>query len=98
MLERRFGGAHFLDLVLREEPAGELWRADHLPRERLDASGEKAGKRGLAIAVGAEERDAVVRVEPEIETRQDRLVRHIAGSDTVERDQGRAEARRLRPD
>src|SRR5436190_23349082 len=96
MLERRLGGSHLLDLVLGEEAAGELWRADHLPRERLDASGEKARKGGLAIAVGAEERDAVVRVEPQIETRQDRLVRHIAGADPVERDQGWAEARRLR--
>src|SRR5437868_12207939 len=96
MLERRFGWAHFLDLVLRKEPAGELWRADHLPRERLDAAGEKARKRGLAIAVGAEERDAIVGVEPQIEPRQDRLAGHITGADPVEREQGWAQLGRLR--
>jgi hypothetical protein len=50
--------------MLCEEPAGELWRADHLPGKRLEAAGEKAREGGLAVAIGTEQRDAVVGVEP----------------------------------
>jgi hypothetical protein len=64
MVKGRFRGAHLLDLMLCEEPAGELWRADHLPGKRLEAAGEKAREGGLAVAIGAEQRDAVVGVEP----------------------------------
>ena len=56
-------------------------------------AGEQLGERGLAVAVAAEQRDAVVRIDPEAEPRQDRLALLIADAGIVERQQRRAQAR-----
>src|SRR4051812_49643749 len=81
---------HLLDLMLRKEAAGELRRPGHRTGERRQPAGEQAGEGGLAVAVGAEEGDAVVRVEPQIEPRQHRLSGRVPGADPLERDQRRA--------
>src|ERR1700730_10354540 len=73
--------------MLREEPAGELWRPGDLSRERREAAGEQPGECRLAVAVGADQRDAVVGIEPQVEPRQYRVAKDIADADPVERDQ-----------
>ncbi len=54
-----------LALVLREIPDLEPGRPAELARQRRQAAGQKPRERGFAVAVGAEQRDAVVHVEPQ---------------------------------
>src|SRR5947209_17848949 len=91
MIEGRGLGPHLLDLVLCKETAAQFRRAGHPARERLEPTGEQPGEGGLAVAVGAEERDAVVRIKPQIEAGENRFPWGVAGADPVERDQWRAE-------
>ena len=98
VIEGRFVGPHFLDLMLREKSAGELSRPGHAPSDRRQAPGEQTRQCCLAVAVGAEQRDAVVGVEPQIEPRQHRFSRDIADRGPLERDQRRVQLRRIRKD
>jgi len=66
--------------VLGEETAGEPRGPSHLARHRLEPAAEETGKGGLPVAVGAEQRDAVVGIEPEVDVPQDRLARLVADS------------------
>ena len=84
--------------MLREKSAGELSRPGHAPSDRRQAPGEQTRQCCLAVAVGAEQRDAVVGVEPQIEPRQHRFSRDIADRGPLERDQRRVQLRRIRKD
>ena len=53
--------------------------AEDIARQRLQASGDQLGEGRFAVAVLAEQRDAVVVVDAQIEVAQDRLVRVVAG-------------------
>ena len=44
-----------------------------MPRHRRQLRGEQARERGLAVAVAAEQGDAVVGIEAQVEPRQHRL-------------------------
>ena len=77
--------------MLGEKAAGELWRSGHAPRHRREAPGEQPRQCRLAVAVGAEQRDPVIGVEPQIEPRQHRLSRNIPDRGPVERDQRRVQ-------
>ena len=52
-------------------------------------SGEQLYQRRFAVAVGAEQRDAVVVVDPQRQALQHRPVRLVADRDVVERDDRR---------
>ena len=95
MLQRAVLGAQRLDLMLGEIADPQLRRADHLARERRELAREQLSEGRLAIAVGAEQRDPVVRVEAQIETVQHHVVA-VAGGGPLERDQGRRRHLRLR--
>ena len=96
MVIGRLLGPHLFDLMLGKETAGQLRRPGHLAGEGRQAAGEQPGKGGLAVAIGAEQGDAVIRVEAQIELRQHRLTWGISGAGPVQRDQWRAQLRRLR--
>ena len=56
---------------------------------RRQLGGEQAGERRLAVAVAAQQRDAVVGIDPQVEPLQHRRVGGIADRGHVERDQRR---------
>src|SRR4051794_10626937 len=58
-----------LDLVLGEEADLQAAGTHQLAGHGLEASGDQLGESGLAVAVAAQERDAVVGVEAQIEAR-----------------------------
>src|SRR5215831_3571214 len=62
-----------LDLMLREKAAAELGRAPLAPRHRRKPSGDEPRQCCLAVAVGAQECDPILGVEPEIVPPQHRL-------------------------
>ena len=64
-----------VELVLGEIAEGQLLRCPAFARERVEPSAEQLGQRGFAVAVRAEQADAVVGVQPQIEIAQHRLVR-----------------------
>ena len=66
MLERRLLRLEVLDLVLGEEADLEAAGTDQLAGHGLQAPGDQLGERGLAVAVAAQERDAVVGVEAQM--------------------------------
>src|SRR4029079_6831989 len=53
----------------------------------LHPSGDEPGERALAVAVGAEQADAVIRIEPEIQILQYRRSRHITDAGPFQPDQ-----------
>ena len=76
VLERGLLGLEVLDLVLGEEADLEAARADQLARHGLEPAGDQLGEGALAVAVAAEQRDAVVGVEAQGRGRTARSSRH----------------------
>ncbi len=64
--------------MLSEVADADALRAKDVAIERREAPGEQLSERALAIAVLAEQRNAVVLVDIEIEPGQDRLAGRIA--------------------
>ena len=89
MFERRVLAVQLLDLILGEIADAQLAGRGHRAFHRRQLGGEQAGERGLAVAVAAEQGDAVVRVEAQVEAREDRLAGRVADRGHVERDQRR---------
>ena len=89
MLERRLVGDQLLDLMLGEIADAQLAARHERTAHRLELTGEKTRERGLAVAVAADQCDAVVRIDAHIEARQHRHVRRVAGCSIVEHDQRR---------
>ncbi len=77
-------GIELVELVLGEIGDPDPVRARHLAGERREASGQKLGQRRLAVAVGAEERDAVVGIDPQGEPPQHRACRLVADRHLVD--------------
>ena len=94
-LDRRRGTVEFVQLMLREIARRELLRTHALTRHRLELAREKFRHRRFAVAVLAEERDAVVGIETQRDIRQDRLARDVTDGDMFECQERRA--RFLRP-
>ena len=90
-VERRVFAGQFLDLILREiahfQPPGRVDLA--LCGRKLRC--EEPRQRGLAIAVAAKQRDAVVRLDAEIEPPQDGRRFAIAHCRLLERDHRRTQ-------
>ena len=70
-LQRRVGGVHRLDLVLVEPAHAHLAVAVELARLDGQGLGDQLGEGGLAVAVGAEQREAFARGEGEVEPAHD---------------------------
>ena len=68
------------------------------PGHRREPAGEQLHQRRLAVAVGAEQRDAVVVVDAQREPPQHRPARLVADRDVVERDDRRRQRLRRRRD
>ena len=66
------------------------------PAHRSEAAGEELHQRRLAVAVGAEQRDAIVVVDAQIEPAQHRLAGLVADRDVVQRDDRRRQRLRRR--
>jgi len=79
----------FVELMLCEVGNAELFGARHASRERREAAGQQLYQRRLAVAVGAEQRDAIVIVDPERDPIEHRLRRIITHRDALERDDWR---------
>ncbi len=79
------------ELVLREEADPELRRASHLACIRREALRHELGEGGLAVAVLAEESDAVVVVDAKVEVREHRMARRIADRHAFHADDRRRE-------
>src|SRR6185437_16557843 len=78
-----------VELMLREIRDLELARTYKLAVLRLEAVGEELREGGFAVAVRAEERDAVVFVDAKVEFFQDRFSRLVADGNLVEHDDRR---------
>ena len=89
-------GDQLLDLMLGEIADAQFAARHERAAHRLELTGEKTRERGLAVAVAADQRDAVVRIDAQIEPRQDRRVRHIACLNILEHDQRRPQFLRTR--
>ena len=75
--------------MLREIADRELVGAGDMAGERRQLAREQLDQRRLAVAVGAEQRDAVVGVDPQGDAVQHRLFRIVADRDVVDRDDRR---------
>ena len=75
VLERRLLRLQVLDLVLGEEADLEAAGAHQLAGHGLQPPGDQLGEGALAVAVAAQQRDAVVGVEPQIEAGRARSCR-----------------------
>src|SRR5205085_7843733 len=75
-----------VELMLREIGDAQFLGPGHTAGERSKAPGEQLHQRRLAVAVGAEQRDAIVVVDPQRHPVQDRLPRVIADRDALQRD------------
>ena len=85
VLERSLVEMQLVDLVLGEIADAEFGRGDLAPGHRVETVGEQFRQRRFALAVRAEQRDAVVLVDAQVETAQDRLAA-IADIDVLEAD------------
>ena len=83
-------------LVLGEIPYLQLARAAQLTVHRLQAAGQQLRHGRLAVAVGAEQRDALVGIEAQGHLVQDRLAGLVADGDVVHHDQRRRQFLGLR--
>ena len=95
VLERRFVAVQLLHLILGEVSDLHLARGVHGAIHRRQLGGEQAREGGLAVAVAAEQRDAVVGVEAQVEALEDRRV-VVTDAGEVERDERRAQLVRRR--
>ena len=94
MRDRGFFGNQFVGLVLREIADPQLRSAPHLAGQRCQPPGQQFRQRGLAVAVGAEQRDAVVHVDRQRDVAQHgRVV--VADGDALQRQDRRGDARGL---
>ncbi len=85
----------FFDLVLGEIAAGKTPGAGDLAGHRREPPGDKPRESRFAVAVGAEQRDAIVGIEPQVEAAQYRLLRRIADRDLIKAEHRRRELGRL---
>ncbi len=69
-LDRRRRAVEFVELMLREIAGHQLARAHHLAAHRLQLAGEQLGQRRFAVAVLAQQRDAVVGIEAQDRCRE----------------------------
>ena len=76
----------FVDLMLREIADRQFLGARDPARERLQLVGEKLDQRRFAVAVRAEQGDAVVGVDPQRHAVEHRLLRIVADRDVIDRD------------
>ena len=90
MGQRRAVEVEFLRLVLREIADAQRAGAEMGAALRFQPPGEQLRQRGLAIAVGAQERDPVVRVQAQVQVAQDRRAA-IADRAAVQRQDRRGE-------
>ena len=90
MLQGRVVGIEFLDLILGEIADPHLARRVHVAFHRRQLRGEQAGQRRLAVAVAAQQRDPVVRVDAQVQPLQDRGF-GITDACQIQRDQRRAQ-------
>ena len=70
--ERRLGGRELVELVLGEVADAQLVRRGDPPAHLRQPAGEQLRERGLALAVAAQQRDAVVLIDPKVEAREHR--------------------------
>src|SRR3546814_17916596 len=89
MAQWRVAAVEFLDLILGEIADPHLARRRHRTVHRRELRREQPRERRLAIAVAAEQRDAVVGIDAEVEPRQDRFARRLADARAVARAQWR---------
>ena len=88
MRERGIAAVEFLDLILGEVTDTHLARRRHRARHRGELCRKQACERRLAIAVAAEQRDAIVGIDAQVEPLKHRLV-GITDAGKVEGDQRR---------
>jgi len=91
VLERRRSGSRSSIWCCAKKPQRQLRMARHMAGERLEAADDELRQGRLAVAVGAEQRDAIVGVEPQVEPAQHRLARRVADLGMVERQDRRAQ-------
>ena len=65
MIDGIFVQDQFVRLMLREIPDPQPGAAPDLSPQRIETPGQKFRERGLAVAVRAEQRDAIVHVDDE---------------------------------
>ena len=87
MLKRGFVDMQFVDLVLGEEPDAQLGRPGDLALHQGQSVGQDLGQGRLALAIAAQQGDAVILVDPQVQTPQDDLVA-IAGDTILDPDDG----------
>ena len=80
----RAGRRQVVHLVLGEIADGRACRTPARPAMRREPAGDQLGERGLAVAVGAEQADAVVVVEAQVEAAQHRPPGDIADGRVLE--------------
>ena len=88
-LDRGDGGVQFLGLVLGEIAHHQLARRGEIAPHRRQLARQQLGHGGFAVAVLAQQRDAVLRVEAERKIGEDGLARLIADRRAVHGDQRR---------
>ena len=81
----------FLHLILGEIADLHLAGGVDFAVHRGQLRGQQARQRGLAVAVSAQQRDAVIGGDPQVEARQDRRALGISHAGEVQRDQRRAQ-------
>ncbi len=89
VIVRRAVFVQFIQLVLREVSDRQLVGARHRARERLQPVGEQLDQRRFAVAIGAEQRDAIIMIDAQRHLGEHRGGRVIADRDIVERDDRR---------
>ena len=94
LLDRGQRQVQLVLLVLGEIADAQLRRALHLAGHGLQPSGQQLDQRGLAVAVGAQQGDAVVHVDAQVHAAQDGAVA-VADGHPVQRDQRRGHLVRL---
>ena len=87
VLKRRLVRHELLDLMLGKIADAQFAASNERAAHRLELAGEEPSQRGLAIAVAADERDAVVGIDAQIEARQDGCALRIADRGVIEHDQ-----------
>src|SRR3546814_10020445 len=77
----------FVGMMLRHIADPQARRAVHLAALDLQLVGDQPCQGRLAVAVGAEQADPVVRIEAQVEMPQHRALRHVADRRLLERQQ-----------
>ena len=89
-------GVELVELMLGKIADLELLRARELSGHRRQPTGDQFHQRRLAVAVGAEQRDAIVVVDAQRQPPQHRPARLVADRHVVERDDRRRQGLRRR--